>query len=218
VSKPPKAWVANLLVAYADGELDPAQMATVDDIIREDPEARAVVGIMRRSAAAVKTAFDQPLYEEVPQRLLAAVRCTGDSRLAARILPVRRPAWALYFVTAIAASIATLFVAVGTGYLQFAPDAAFRPAGTGSGNFESSLYRALERSDIGVSVRYDDVANGRSGAVTLTGNLRTSFGDGCREFRHDWVDVHGQGVEVGLACRSADSEWSVLTLPSGPVR
>jgi hypothetical protein len=219
MSKQPKAWVESMLVAYVDGQLDPAQTAAVENIVREDPEARSIVDALRRSAAAVKTAFDQPLHEAVPERLLAALGGTGPGSTEAKVVPIRRFSRSMATirpVTALAASVAMLFVGIGIGYSQFAPDKGIRLAGMESSAFEISLYRALEGDDPGVGIRYGDAANDRSGAITVIGNVETRLGDACREFRHEWQDARGKGMEIGLACRAPNGEWSVLTVPQGP--
>jgi anti-sigma factor RsiW len=68
MSKQPKPWVESMLVAYVDRQLDAPQMAVVDDIVREDPEARTIVSVLRGSAEALKVAFNRPLHEAVPAR------------------------------------------------------------------------------------------------------------------------------------------------------
>jgi hypothetical protein len=219
MSKQPKPWVESMLVAYVDRQLDPPQMAVVDDIIREDPEARTIVSVLRGSAEALKVAFNRPLHETVPARLLAALGAAENGGAAAKVVPIRRPARFLplqHLLTAVAASIAILFVGIGIGYLQFAPATSMGPASAESSGFEASLYRALEHDQAGAGVSYDDAAAGRSGAVTVVGKVESSLGEACREFRHEWTQGRSKGVETGLACRSATGDWSVLTVPQGP--
>jgi hypothetical protein len=209
-----------MLVAYVDGQLDAAQTAVVDDIIREDPEARTIVSVLRGSGEALKVAFNRPLQEKVPARLLAALGAAETGGATAKVVPLRRPARSLplrQILTAVAASIALLFIGVGIGYLRFAPAASIGPAGTesGGGAFETALYGALERDQFGAAIDYDD-AGGRAGTITVVGKVAASFGDSCREFRDDWTDARGKGLETGVACRSAAGDWSVLTVPQGP--
>jgi surface antigen len=121
-----------------------------------------------------------------------------------------------YLLTALAASIAILFVGVGVGYLAFAPAKGIGPAVAASSKFEALLYRALERDESGVSVRYEDAATGTTGSVTVAGKIASSQGNDCREFQHEWTDARGKGRETGLACRSAAGDWSYLTVPREP--
>jgi hypothetical protein len=215
----PDGWMESMLVAYVDGQLDPADRPAVEEMIRANPDARAMVEALTRSASAVRNAFDRPLHEPVPARLLAAVGAAGQSALAGNVTTLRRPrrprAW-MGPLAALAASIAMLFVGVGVGYMRFAPGQGIRPAGTDSGPFETTLYRALERDVPGSAVFYEDAAHGRSGEVTLVGKVETGLGLACRAFRHGWKEAGVDQVEVGIACRSASGEWSVLTLPREP--
>src|SRR5262249_59128311 len=111
-----QAWGERRRVASVDDQREPAQRAAVEEIIREDPEARAIVAVLRGSAAAVKTAYDRPLHEPVPPRLLAAAgggEPAGESKVVS--LPGRkrwpdRP-WAM----ALAASPGALASGLGRG-------------------------------------------------------------------------------------------------------
>jgi hypothetical protein len=208
-----------MLVAYADHQLDPAQTAAVDEIIREDAEARTIVSVLRGTGEAVREAFEQPLHEAVPARLLATLGAAGAGGGAGNVVPLRRPARSVpmqRLLTALAASIAILFIGVGAGYLAFAPAGSIGPAGTESSKFEATLYRALARDEPGASLRYDDAAAGTTGSVTVAGKAASSLGNDCREFRHEWTDARGKGLETGLACRSATGDWSYLTVPREP--
>ena len=160
MTKQPKPWVESMLVAYVDNQLEPAQMAAVEEIIRDDPEARTIVAVLRRSAAAVKTAFDQPLREPVPARLLATVGATmavvrsaaTSCPCVARKLRLGRPT-----ITALAASLAALAIGFGAGHWQAAPSGGIRVAGGSdgaeSGQYEAALYQALEDSNPGTQSR-----------------------------------------------------------------
>jgi hypothetical protein len=214
MTKQPKPWVESMLVAYVDNQLEPAQMAAVEEIIREDPEARTIVAVLQRSAAAVKSAFDQPLHEPVPARLLAAVGAGNVVPLHARTRWLDRRT-----ITALAASLAALAIGFGAGQWQAAPSGVIRLAagdGTESGQYEVALYQALEDSSPGTQVTYVDSAQGRRGAVTIVGPVAAGVGGDCLEFRREWSDAGGNIVSRGLACRSDAGEWSVLSMPPKP--
>jgi anti-sigma factor RsiW len=221
-----RGWAESLLVAYVDGELEPAQAADVEAAIRDDPEAQAIVSVLRRSGDAVRSAFDRPLYEPVPARLLAAAGAASPAAgvLVAgdRIVPLPRRAPRADIrrvLLPLAASILALAIGFGAGYLQFGRTTPLRPAAGpaedgGSERFEATLRQALETADDGSTVAYDDAARGLHGRVTVLGPLATQSGDRCREFRHEITEATGSKTSHGVACRSADGAWSVLTLPS----
>jgi surface antigen len=221
MTKQPKPWVESMLVAYVDNQLEPAQMAAVEEVIREDPEARAIVAVLRRSAAAVRAAFDQPLHEPVPPRLLATVGSAAPASAsnvvplrARRLLPDRRT------IMALAASLAALAIGFGVGHWQATPAGVIKlaggPEGTTSGQYEAALYQALEDSKPGVAISYADTMEGRQGAVTIVGPIAAGIGGDCLEFRHDWNSAGQRIMSRGLACRSDAGEWSVLSMPPKP--
>jgi len=223
MTKQPKPWVESMLVAYVDNQLEPAQMAAVEEVIREDPEARAIVGVLQRSSAAVKTAFDRPLREPVPTRLLAAAGAEEGSATEGDVVPWRaresrfnRPA-----IMALAASLAMLVIGFGAGYWQFATGGGIRLAGspaegTDTGQYEAALYQALENSSPGVKVSYVNTADGKQGTVTIIGPVAAGVGGDCLEFRHEWSEAGTKITSRGLACRSDTGEWSVLSMPPKP--
>jgi surface antigen len=220
MTKLPKPWVESMLVAYVDNQLEPTQMAAVGEIIREDPEARTIVAVLRRSAAAVKTAFDQPLREPVPARLLAAVG-PEEAAIESDVTPLRARKRRLGRATimALAASLVALVVGFGAGYWQAAPSGGIRLAGaptegTESGQYEAALYQALEAGTPGTEASYVDAVGGRRGAVTIVGPV--AAGGDCLEFRLEGRDAGSKLVSSGLACRSDTGEWSVLSMPLKP--
>jgi surface antigen len=222
MTKQPKPWVESMLVAYVDNQLEPAQMAAVEEVIREDPEARTIVAVLRRSADAVKTAFDRPLGEPVPTRLLATIGPIDGPAVAGNVVPM--PSRKLWLhrptIMALAASLAALAIGFGAGYWQAAPGGGIRlagaPDGTESGQYEAALYQALEDSNPGTPVAYVDAVGGRRGAVTIVGRIAANVSGNCLEFRREWSDSGNKVVSRGLACRSDSGEWSVLSMPPKP--
>lgn len=58
------------LMAYADGALAPDERERIAAEIEHDPEALALVALYRRSASAVRGAFDEPLRAPLPGSLV----------------------------------------------------------------------------------------------------------------------------------------------------
>ena len=85
------------LVAYLDGELDPAEQRHVEAWLDADPAARERISTFAHSADLVRGAYADIVNEPVPERLLAAAR--GETAAAAQlteaeivVLPPRRTA------------------------------------------------------------------------------------------------------------------------------
>jgi len=79
------------LVAYLDGELEVAQRREVEAWLDADPSARRRMAALAESAHLLRLAFDEPIHEPVPDRLIAAARGeTAPPQSGAQILPFRR--------------------------------------------------------------------------------------------------------------------------------
>ena len=79
------------LVAYVDGELEVAQRREVEAWLDADPAARRRLAALAESAHLLRLAFDEPVHEPVPDRLIAAARGeTAPPQAGAQVLPFRR--------------------------------------------------------------------------------------------------------------------------------
>jgi anti-sigma factor RsiW len=209
-----------MLVAYVDDELDPAQRADVEEAIRADPEAQAIVSVLKNSAAAVKTAFDEPIAAPVPRRLLDVLQAdagrSGGSPSSDVVVPFarRRPVSVVSrYLLPLAASLAALAIGFGAGVGYDSGSGPIVPAGMTS-PYDSALMQALEHGDPGVALDYRDAAAGVQGSVVIIGQVATSFNGTCREFKHT-IEGAGAVLEYGLACRGTDNAWQVLTVSAG---
>jgi anti-sigma factor RsiW len=70
------------LVAYLDGELDPAERRHVEAWLDADPAVRERLAALAHSTDLVRSAYADIVNEPVPERLLAAAR--GESATAAK--------------------------------------------------------------------------------------------------------------------------------------
>jgi hypothetical protein len=78
-----------ILMAYADGELPPAQCAAVEQAIAADPDVARRVAQHRALRARLQDTYEPVLKEQIPRRLLEALRehPGGDG---ANVIPLRR--------------------------------------------------------------------------------------------------------------------------------
>jgi anti-sigma factor RsiW len=205
-------WDEATLVAYVDGELDAAGSRRVEALLAQDPDARNKVALMRRSAEAIKTAYDAALDEPLPAGLEALVRGEAEEdRLSTREKlasmrrhkpqPVRhRIGWRLM-------PLAASLLLLGLG---FAGGMAWRDINLNSSLklvsaandpaarlYEATLSKLLEQGATGDSKTYSDTAHDIAGRITLLGDFVAHGGFACREFRHDRT--------VGGASPSAES-------------
>lgn len=101
-----------MLMAYADGELDAATARQIEAAVAADPALAERVRMFRESAALLHGAYADAMHEEVPERLLAAVRVPASNVVK---LQARRPARQIV-AWAMAASLAALVIGGGGTY------------------------------------------------------------------------------------------------------
>jgi hypothetical protein len=174
------------LMAYADGELDPAERAAIEQAMRTDPAIAAAVERHRALRADVAAAFAGILDEPVPARLHPPAPANVVSLEAVR---EKRRRWSWPEWGALAA---TLVVGVLAG--RMVPGGA--PAIAGNGNqvvAQGELASALDRQ----------VGGKTEGAVKVGVSFAARDGAYCRGFV--------MGSSAGLACREG-GQWRIPVL------
>jgi len=79
------------LIAYLDGEVDVSERREIEAWLDSDPAARDKLASLAKSAALVRSAFDEIMREPLPDRLIAAARGeTVSFEPSAIIVPFRR--------------------------------------------------------------------------------------------------------------------------------
>lgn len=188
------------LMAFVDGELDPAGAAAVEEAMRTSPEVASTVATARALRERVGQAYGSVLHEPVPARLLAAaspatlapghvLRRRGSPRAASAT--GRR--WLQ--LSAIAASLA-LGVMIAPWLRPEAPS--MLDATGGSLIAGGELARALQ------SRLASDGPD--AGPVSVGLSFRASDGNFCRTFV--LAPPHSM---AGLACRDA-GDWQISAL------
>ena len=122
------------LVAYLDGELEPAEQREVDALLDSDAAVRNQLVALALSAKLVRRAFDDVLHEPVPDRLIAAARGQQVARVTGpharptrrRMAVARLSSWRVGLP--IAASLAGLLAGGGGAYFGVGK---FLPGGPG---------------------------------------------------------------------------------------
>jgi hypothetical protein len=188
-----------ILMAYADGELEPALRAEVEQAMRADPALAANVERHRALRADVFAAFAGVLDEPVPGRLRPRaapsnhVRVDALEAARARQLPAR---WSWPQWGAMAASLVVGVLAGALGWQGTQSEAPFARAG-GALVAQGALAQALSRQLASEQAR---------GGVKLGVSFEAKDGSYCRSFT--------LGSAGGLACRSGDA-WRIPVLAEG---
>jgi hypothetical protein len=187
-----------MLMAYLDNELPPAERAVVDAALRDDADVRARLKRQERVHQMLSAAFDPSVGQAVPERLVAAAMTTPVSwrwRLAGLFGfgGEARPG----FVPRFASAMAVLVVGVALGLFISRGLMATHGFGDGPLVAEGDLARVLE-----TQLANDEVAAGPRVGVSF----RAKDGLVCRSF-----DMGQRENFAGVACR-APVGWVINTL------
>lgn len=182
----------DLLMAYADSELDELGSARVERALAEDPALRARLDQQRRLRATLAAHYGPTAEEEVPERLRAMLE-TNVVHLAPRPRPSPLPLW-----RGVAALAASLVLGLALGRTLLAP--AGGPVGIEHGTMmaQGALARALDLQLASAQPADAPVRIGLSFAAT-DGRL-------CRTF--------DSAALSGLACRG-DAGWQLMMTAAG---
>lgn len=195
-----------ILMAYADGELDTAARTTVETALREDPALAARVAAHRTLREQLSSAFASELDEPVPPHLLAAAR--GEPRITVarlddarkRVHSAPRTNWSWPQWSAMAASV-VFGVVIGQLTLR-APADDFYSNESGAIVAAGQLDHALTAA----------LANDGSDHVKIGVSFRDRAGVYCRSFAR-----LGEVSVTGLACRDGNT-WRVDILERGAMQ
>lgn len=213
-----------MLMAFADGELDETESARLASAIEADPALAARLEEFRRSRTASRAALAPLIDEPVPAALDAAVRrmaAEAAQRAAAppdevagdNVLVLRRPtpaepvAMRVGWPLALAASL-TLVLAGGGGYLAGINSPGNTPPGDLAVLSDPAVVEALNATPSG-----DRVALANGGDITLVSSFRDANGTLCREFE---TRPAATPSFVSIACRGEDRGWQnrlIVALP-----
>ena len=204
-----------VLLAYLDGELEGADLARAERLIAEDPEARAFVEKHRRIGEKLRQAFEDPMGEEVPERLLRPFEDQQEETPEATVVPFRskRPQAAprRWTELAMAASIALCVGGVIGLNLDFGPrggGALFQAVHVaGPIDRESQLHRVLEEVESFQSVTWERGDTGQASAIPLM-SFRAADGRICREYEMLVTSAASASSTIGIACRGAGEGWT----------
>jgi hypothetical protein len=191
-----------LLMAYADGELEVAEHARVAAAVAADPELARRVAAHRALRSTLAASYSKVLEEPVPERLASLVRTAPAQSNNGQVLPFRRKA-------------------VRSRRLQWSSLAASFVLGALVWQFGSRQYLAgpvVDRNGdlvaAGVLARALSNQLAAEQAPSTPVRIGVSFlskgGDYCRTFQ-----LRGAAAVAGLACQR-DAQWKLEVLTHAP--
>ena len=203
-----------LLLAYLDGELEGAELARAEQLIKGDAEARAFVERHRMLGDQLRQAFQTPMEEEVPERLLQPFAEQTEERTSETVVAFpanrRQAAPRRWTELAMAASIALCVGGVVGLSLDLGPGGleSSRPLHVaGAIDREGRLHQVLEQTASFETVSWSDGQAHEATAIPLM-SFRTEDGQFCREYEM-LVSFQGSvSSTIAIACRGADQGWT----------
>jgi hypothetical protein len=179
--------------------------------------------VFRRTLFWSARAFDAPLHQEVPERLvrtaLGHTQPTEPEPAPAAGRPAARPPRTGRML-ALAASLA-LAVGLAAGWQIFSgpaggPSQTAQLAGPIDGS--TPLHAALERSASATPTAWASADGSVTGAIAPVLTFRAADGRYCREFESltRGAANGGEHAAVGVACRGADGAWRAEVVAAVP--
>jgi len=194
-----------MLMAYADGELDLVARAEIEASMARDPKVAAAVERHRALAAKLRPAYDAVLTEPVPDRLAELVAAPGSpaivdiaSRRRASESAIAVGRWRLPQWAALAASV---IVGLFVGVLLMR---------SGGAAYEETAAGLVARGALDKALTSQLASAGGDAGVRIGISFRDREGDYCRTFH-----MHREAPVAGLACRSGE-EWRLQVLATAP--
>src|SRR5262245_11383770 len=212
-----------VLMAFADGVLDPAQRKAVEAVLQRHPEYRQKVEKYRATLTPIHHLFSesigiddlQPLIDRIRRDALGPLPASAHSAQVhelpqAQPARARRPAWRPHYATAIAASLALLIGTALGAQLQpravsSVPGADFIRLNDGALTAQGPLQDLLEHTGRGVLVRTQLSAAG-TWELEASYTFRSISQQPCRRY-----ELRSQARErfAGFACRGTAGQWVV---------
>jgi hypothetical protein len=196
-----------MLMAYADGELDLVARAEIEAAMAQDPGVAEAVERHRAIATRVQSAYAGVLAEAVPDRIsrlvaepASAVVDELASRRDARAVRNAVDGWRLPQWAALAASLTTgLFIGI---LLTRGPAAPYEETAAG----------LVARNELDAALTARLATSSQAADIRIGISFRDREGDYCRTFQMD-----REAPLAGLACRSGEN-WNLQVLATAPPR
>ena len=195
-----------ILSAYIDGELVPAAMREVEEILEEEESARAFIVDSVKTAARLRASMNQTLEEDVPEQLLAPMddRTDAPGRIGSFFSGLLR----------VAAAVVILLGGFLAGKLLTPAGNRILPTLSADlpAPYRQVVNKALENNLSGISRQEKLPQDSITVTVTPVRTYRHSDGRYYREYR---LEARGGDKTVsinGLAYRADRGRWATKAI------
>lgn len=217
-----------MLIAYADGQLQGEARDRVERYLQSNPEAQAFVEALKQSAALTRDAFDEAMAPP-PRALVDAVQklASAADRRRGNVYDFRSYAKGRGQVAKYALPLAACLALVMGGYVGLrsylggGPGQAFDVA-VGPVKSGSLLEQLLETKTSGDPLPVSEGAGEAELVVVAT--FKDGANRACREFEATHPEEAGTPLTVAVACRMENGQWivegaaRVAAAPGPPVK
>ena len=196
-----------MLVAYADGELNDAERRMVESALPTDSDLRNRVHQFETTRRLLRTHLRSITTEPAPDHLVRLVLSNGTN-------PQARARSRGFGRLAMPAAAALFGIAIGSVVSWLATTATTSPPEELilAKSVQRTLSQALTDQPDGARLSWDDPEGGQRGDIALKASFRTSAGY-CRTYE---VAPSGTAVSVsGVACRT-EGGWQTRVAVAGP--
>jgi len=198
-----RTWREEEIAAYVDGSVNEEEAMRIEELLANDPEARAYADEIWHSNKLLRAAYADIAEAPVPKSLAEIVRSESSNVVPLAWLSRVPKVW----LPAAAAAAASVAVVIGLAAgLSLQTPSAPRQVTLGDAPLESDLATALETVPSGTM--YAD-------RIVPMLTFQDAAGRYCREF-----EVSGalpDELEFGIACRMPDEVWHVEIIVTAPV-
>ena len=232
-----------LLMAYADGELDSAEQRRVELYLAAEPAAGKRLAMFARTGRDLGLLFDQPMHEAIPERLLQAVlgpgaaaggyatktgqrRASIFSAFVDAVLPARaawQQAFAVVGLVAIGAAAGWSLSNNHDSASSSSPIASLTDGALVAGKAFASILdstpsgteASVEKQTVKPLLSFQNVAGGYCRQYELSNTSGAYFsGVGCRAGTGAWqIEVHTQMGNAASSSRPAIAPASGRSSP-----
>jgi surface antigen len=211
-----------MLMAYADGVLAPAERDAVEAAMQRYPECREKVEKFRATLSPLQNLFRESIGIDHLEPLIERIRRAdapgrafprpAEVRQLPQARPVRSPRhpWHQHYPVAIAASLA-LLIGAGLGALlqpraaSSVPATGFIAVSDGRLAAQGPLQELLEHTARGIPVRAE-LAGAGTWELEAAFSFRSIGQQPCRRYE---LRSTAQEHFAGFACRGGDGQWTV---------
>ncbi len=202
-----------LLMRYADNELSLLERRRVEDELRADPEAEALVAVFRdqrsQLPAALTMAGDDEGFRHLEQAIDSALQKRRRHRRQADFRRWSLPIAASLLITLIGGVLGIYYAEqrANTETTRLLAAQAVEQANDRELALETRI-EALERALSGNTLTWTNDLSGTEGSITPLRTFRSPNGQWCREYREIITSPASQDEQLSIACRDTQKNWT----------